>query len=143
MSHSIFGGSVIRRLTMESLEDRRLLAVFTEGLGYWSAEGPQPTINGQVESIPNTGPGANPVVGAMHTVLADPGDADVMYAGATNGGIWKTTDATNPNPTWTPLTDEFLSLSSGAMEFDPTDPTNQTILVASAISVAGPESAGP
>ncbi|QDS91756.1 Dockerin type I repeat protein [Roseimaritima multifibrata] len=118
-----------RRLIVESLEDRRLLAVFTEGIDFWGPQGPQPTINAQVENIPSTGAGANPVVGAVHTVLPDPTDADVLYLGATNGGIWKTTDATAASPTWTPLTDQFASLSTGAMEFDTTDGTNQTILV--------------
>lgn len=125
-----YGADAFRpRLTLESLEDRRLLTVVAEGLDFWGPVGPRPTINGQVESIPSTGAGANSVVGAVHTLLADSIDADVMYLGATNGGIWRSTDATAASPTWEPLTDEFPSLSTGAMEFDVTDATNQTILV--------------
>lgn len=83
----------------------------------WIAQGPAPAINGQVENVnPN-----NQVIGAIHTVLADPDDADTLWAGAVNGGIWRTTNATDANPNWTPLTDEFRGLSIGALEFDPTD----------------------
>ena len=95
----------------------------------WVAQGAAPAINGQVE---NVRPGnnitgdenedfENQVVGAIHTVLADPNDADTLWAGAVNGGIWKTTNATHDNPHWEPLTDEFRGLSIGALEFDPTD----------------------
>ncbi len=77
---------------------------------------------GQVEGITN-----RPVVGAIHTLLAHPTNADVLYAGATNGGVWKTTNATAASPTWTPLTDTQSSQSIGAMTFDLADPTFQTI----------------
>ncbi|NEO37855.1 MAG: DUF4347 domain-containing protein [Moorea sp. SIOASIH] len=92
--------------------------------GQWIAQGPSPAQNGQVENVqPN-----NEVAGAIHTVLAHPDDANILYIGAVNGGIWKTTNATDSNPNWTPLTDDLLGNSIGAMEFDPTDPTNQTII---------------
>ena len=113
-------------LLLEPLERRTLLAISFEGMPDWVEQGPSPITDGQVENIP----GGNPVIGAVHTVLADPSDADVMYLGATNGGVWRTTNATAANPNWTPLTDQFPSLSIGAMEFDPSDATNQTIVVA-------------
>ncbi|NEP35311.1 DUF4347 domain-containing protein [Moorena sp. SIO3B2] len=92
--------------------------------GQWIAQGPSPAQNGQVENVqPN-----NEVVGAIHTVLAHPDDANILYIGAVNGGIWKTTNATDSSPNWTPLTDDLLGNSIGAMEFDPSDPTNQTII---------------
>ncbi|NEO75228.1 MAG: DUF4347 domain-containing protein [Moorea sp. SIO4G3] len=92
--------------------------------GQWIAQGPSPAQNGQVENVqPN-----NEVAGAIHTVLAHPDDANILYIGATNGGIWKTTNATDSSPDWTPLTDDLLGNSIGAMEFDPSDPTNQTII---------------
>ncbi|NEQ82574.1 MAG: RTX toxin [Moorea sp. SIO2I5] len=92
--------------------------------GQWIAQGPSPAENGQVENVqPN-----DEVVGAIHTVLAHPDDANILYIGATNGGIWKTTNATDSSPDWTPLTDDLLGNSIGAMEFDPSDPTNQTII---------------
>ena len=81
----------------------------------WIAQGPSPMLSGQVENIlPN-----NEVVGAIHTIAAHPTNADVLYVGAVNGGIWRTTNATAASPTWTPLTDSLSSLSIGALEFDP------------------------
>jgi uncharacterized repeat protein (TIGR01451 family) len=61
-------------------------------------------------------------------VAAHPTDANILYVGAVNGGVWKTTNATAASPHWTPLTDNFPSLSIGALEFDPTDVTNQTLI---------------
>jgi hypothetical protein len=92
--------------------------------GPWTAEGPAPIYNGQVENVvPN-----DEVAGAVHTVAAHASDADILYLGAANGGVWKTTNATATSPSWTPLTDSYGSLSIGALEFDPTDVTNQTLL---------------
>ncbi len=90
----------------------------------WIPQGPAPIQNGQVEYIsPN-----NEVVGAIHTVAADPFDADILYVGGTNGGIWKTNNAGAASPTWTPQTDGMGSMSIGALEFDPTDFSYNTLV---------------
>src|SRR5262245_2022598 len=92
--------------------------------GPWTAQGPGPTRNGQVDNVtPN-----NEVDGAIHTVAAHPTDANILYVGGVNSGIWRTGNATAASPTWIPLTDNFPSLSIGALEFDPTDPTNRTLV---------------
>src|SRR5262249_44181875 len=92
--------------------------------GTWTAQGPGPTRNGQVENItPN-----NEVVGPIHTVAAHPTDSNILYVGGVNGGIWRTGNAKAASPTWTPLTDNFPSLSIGALEFDPTDATHRTLV---------------
>jgi Ca2+-binding RTX toxin-like protein/methionine-rich copper-binding protein CopC len=91
----------------------------------WVGQGPAATENGQLE--PNTSPNRR-VTGAIHTVLAHPTNPDILYIGAVNGGIWKTTNATATIPTWTPQTDFNSSLSLGAMAFDPTDATNSTLV---------------
>src|SRR5262245_23845224 len=92
--------------------------------GAWTAQGPGPTRNGQTENVsPN-----NEVVGAIHAVAAHPTDANVLYVGGVNSGIWRTGNATAASPTWTPLTDNFPSLSIGALEFDPTDGTRRTLV---------------
>src|SRR5262245_26907641 len=92
--------------------------------GQWIAQGPGPTRNGQVENIsPN-----NEVVGAIHTVAAHPTDANILYVGGVNGGIWRTGNAKAASPHWTPLTDNLPSFSIGALEYDPTDPTNRTLI---------------
>lgn len=115
ISQGVTGSSAFSQF-VEPLEDRSLLSA-------WIAEGPGPSQNGQVEGILN-----QEVVGAVHAVAAHPLDADTLYIGAANGGVWKTTNATSANPTWSPLTDNNESLSIGALEFDPTDGTNQTLV---------------
>ncbi len=97
--------------------------------GLWIDQGPAPTQNAQLE--PNTQP-FQQVTGAIHTVLAHPTNPDIVYIGAVNGGIWKTTNATALNPNWVPQTDFLESLSIGALAFDPTDATYNTLVAGTA-----------
>ncbi|MFL5328347.1 MAG: SdrD B-like domain-containing protein [Gemmataceae bacterium] len=57
----------------------------------WIEIGPRPITNGQV-------PGHAPATGRFDTVAVDPTDPNVMYAGSSGGGIWRSTDSGN---TWT------------------------------------------
>ncbi len=92
--------------------------------GTWTGQGPGPIRNGQVDNVsPN-----NEVVGAIHTVAAHPTDPNILYVGGVNSGIWRTSNAMAASPNWTPLTDNFPSLSIGALEFDPTDATHRTLV---------------
>src|SRR5262245_4025022 len=68
------------------------------------------------------------MVGSIQIVAPHPTVSNILYAGAINGGIWRTSNATAASPNWKPLTDNFPSLSTGALEFDPTDPTHQTLV---------------
>jgi len=83
----------------------------------WEAAGPAPTLDGQVENVTPD----NSVSGAIHTVVAHPTSADILWVGAVNGGIWKTENATTAFPVWTPLTDKLPSLAISALELDPLD----------------------
>lgn len=91
--------------------------------GSWIAQGPGPTLDGQVEGIENL-----EVVGAVHTVAAHPTAAGTLYVGTVNGGVWKSTNAVSQNPKWKRLTDFQASNSIGALEFDPTDPSHKTLV---------------
>jgi uncharacterized repeat protein (TIGR01451 family) len=93
--------------------------------GTYTPQGPGPVTAGQVENVDN----GNLVTGALHTVVPHPTDANIIWAGAVNGGLWRTNNATAAQPTWTPLTDQMPGLSIGALELDPTVGTN-TVLVA-------------
>jgi len=84
------------RLTNESTAD-------------WNLIGPQPLI----------WPSSWVSSGRITALLVDPRNADVVYAGAAEGGIWKTTDG---GRSWSPLTDQQSSLSTGSMAFDPSNP---------------------
>ncbi|HEV3114979.1 MAG TPA: hypothetical protein VGY99_31215 [Candidatus Binataceae bacterium] len=91
--------------------------------GFWIPQGPAPIENGPAKASPN-----NEVGGAIQAVAAHPGNADVIYVGTVNGGIWKTTNGTSASPHWTPQTDNQKSLSIGALKFDPTDKKGNTLI---------------
>jgi len=118
--------------TADSLAGTHYMAVTAP----WIFQGPAPTQNGQLE--PNVTPNRN-ITGAIHTVLAHPTNPDILYIGAVNGGIWKTNNATAVNPTWVPQIDFQNSLSIGAMAFDASDATGNTLVagVASYSSFGG------
>ncbi|MDZ4685792.1 MAG: choice-of-anchor D domain-containing protein, partial [Planctomycetaceae bacterium] len=92
--------------------------------GQWIEQGPNATQNAQIRNVAPD----NRVTGAIQAVLAHPTNPNVLYVGSVNGGIWKTTNATAANPTWTPQTDFLGSLSIGAMAFDPTDAARDTLV---------------
>ncbi|MEO8791915.1 MAG: choice-of-anchor tandem repeat GloVer-containing protein, partial [Chthoniobacteraceae bacterium] len=92
----------------------------------WVPLGPASTVSGQVTVPPN-----NEISGAINALAIHPTNPDITYIGAVNGGIWRTANATATSPTWTPLTDNLSSQSIGALEFDPTDPTYQTLVAGS------------
>jgi len=78
---------------------------------------------GQVEGLTApSNPVNNPVVGAVTAIVTNPTNANVVYIGTANGGIWKTTDATDANPFWLPLTDQQPSLGISALAMDPSNP---------------------
>ncbi len=89
----------------------------------WQARGPAPNTRGQVEKLKD-----GQVTGAVNAVAPHPVNADVLYVGAANGGIWTTANASAADPTWKPLTDGLTSLSIGALEFDPTDANHNTLV---------------
>ena len=109
--------------------------------GKWVAQGPGPILGGQVENLQPAGSG-DPVTGAVQAVAPHPTDPDILYIGSVNGGVWRTTNARAAAPDWTPLTDQFPSLSIAELAFDPTDPTNMTLVASigstSSFAVAGP-----
>ncbi len=100
---------------MDRLEARALLAA-------WVELGPAPTLGGQTEGLVGNGTVSNPdnaVVGAVEALATDPTNANVVYAGSANSGIWKTINAMSLSPTWTPLTDGLPSTSIGAVAISP------------------------
>ena len=96
--------------------------------GPWGLQGPGPSQNGQLEGIPN-----RPVTGAINALAPHPTNPAILYLGAVNGGVWRTTNATAASPTWTPLMDAQSSMSMGrdALQFDPTDATGNTLVAGS------------
>ena len=75
----------------------------------WNLIGPRPIDT----------PFTDPVVSGRISALAVvPNNNSTVYAGAAQGGVWKTT---NGGTSWTPLTDSQSSLAIGSIVLDPTD----------------------
>ena len=75
----------------------------------WTSIGPRPTDAGSTEVT----------AGRVNAIAIDPRDNNTVYIGAAEGGVWKTTDG---GANWTPLTDNEVSLASGAIALDPANP---------------------
>ena len=89
----------------------------------WKDLGPGPNTQGQVENITD-----RQVSGGINAVTPHPTDPNIVYVGAVNGGVWRTASAMSANPSWQGMSDAQESLSIGALEFDPLDVTNQTLI---------------
>jgi hypothetical protein len=96
----------------------------------WTAIGPAPIPNGQ--TIPADVNGISlthtPVSGRVTAVAIDPANANIVYVGTAQGGVYK---STNGGATWTRLMDGAMTLAVGALELDPTDATGNTLLIGS------------
>src|SRR5438046_3081863 len=80
----------------------------------WTLIGPEPTMPD--EGFPY---GGSPTVSGRVTALAvDLTNSSVVYLGAAEGGVWKTTDG---GTTWNPLTDFEPSLAVGSIAIDPSN----------------------
>ncbi len=75
----------------------------------WTSIGPKPTDFGSTYVT----------AGRVNAIAIDPRDNNIVYIGAAEGGVWKTTDG---GANWKPLTDNEASLASGAIAIDPTNP---------------------
>ncbi len=62
-----------------------------------------------------------PASGAIQSIAVHPYNPDVVFVGAVNGGIWRSTDANAASPQWEPLTDTARSLAIGDVAISPID----------------------
>src|SRR5579883_663889 len=111
------------RPAVERLEDRQLLATF----GNWTPIGPAPV----ADPLHHNGP----VEAGRMVAAADPTDPNVMFAGGSDGGVWKTTDWLDPSPSWVPLTDNQPSLRLDGYRTLELAPSNHNVIYA---AVTGP-----
>ena len=111
--------------TLEPLESRLLLSVELVGVPDWVDQGPETILNGT--SVIGT---TNPVTGAVQSIAVNPNNAQQIYVGTVNGGIWRTNNADPANAgavVWSPQTDQQRSLAIGSIEFSSLDPTGNTL----------------
>jgi hypothetical protein len=58
--------------------------------------------------------------GRLNSIAIHPTNANIMYVGAADGGVWTTTDG---GGIWFPLTDDQCSLHIGSVAIDPVNPS--------------------
>jgi photosystem II stability/assembly factor-like uncharacterized protein len=91
----------------------RQVAHRTKTAPAWDPIGPAPIPNGQTTPV-------KPVSGRVTAIAVDPTDANVVYVGTAQGGVYR---SKNGGTTWTPLTDNALSLAIGSLAIPPSDNT--------------------
>jgi hypothetical protein len=83
--------------------------------GSWTPIGPNPISNGQPLSGGNTS-----VSGRVTSLVVDPTNANNVYLGTAQGGVWRSLDG---GTTWVSIFDDAQSLAIGALALAPSDPT--------------------
>jgi hypothetical protein len=88
--------------------------------GKWTFNGPDSITNGQALSAAGFCGTPNRVtVSGRVTSVAFGASPSTIYVGSASGGVWKTVDG---GSTWTPLTDQQVSLAVGALAVVPGTP---------------------
>ncbi len=109
-----------RILAIRKMEDQeRILALNHAPQVAWTEIGPNPIPNGQVVSGSQLAVSGRTIAIAVH-----PTNANIVYVGTAQGGLYRTTDG---GTTWTPLLDNALSLAIGSVAISPSQP--ETIYV--------------
>jgi hypothetical protein len=82
-------------------------------LAAWTPIGPAPIPNGQTVGV------STPVSGRVTTIAVHPTNPNIVYVGTAQGGLYRTT---NGGTNWTPMLDNAMSLSIGAVTIDTGQP---------------------
>lgn len=98
------------------LQTRSNAAAAAVPSGTWAPVGPSP-IAGSVQDPSQSGGQYGDVSGRITALVADPTNAATVFAGAADGGVWK---STNGGTSWTPLTDSQPTLAIGSLAIDST-----------------------
>ena len=83
----------------------------------WTPLGPAPLPNGQTQQFPAV---VVPVTGRATAIAVDPTNANKVYLGTAQGGVWRSLDG---GVTWASIFDTGASLSIGAIALAPSDTT--------------------
>jgi photosystem II stability/assembly factor-like uncharacterized protein len=91
-------------------------------LPVWSPLGPSDAIGGTN-------------LGRVNAIAINPGNANMIYIGAPDGGVWKTS---NGGTTWSTTTGSLPTLAIGDIAIDPTNPNNIYIATGDAFGYGNP-----
>jgi hypothetical protein len=81
----------------------------------WQFVGPQDTL----EPTPRIDFGEFPTTGRINAIAFDPSKLGTWYAGSSNGGVWKATNALRTSdPEWKPITDSWPILCVSSIAVD-------------------------
>jgi hypothetical protein len=80
------------------------------GTATWAPLGPT------TENYWQNGTPPNPQInsGRLNTILINPANSEIVYVIAATGGVWKTTNFSQPNPSWSPKSDAIGTDGIGA-----------------------------
>src|SRR5712691_2323761 len=110
--------AIARRVEMEAGARKVFSLSAAEDGSRWQFIGPQPIQGCLGFGSSNAGPGMT-VSGHIEALVMDPRNPQVIYAGASGGGVWKTTDG---GKQWQPLTDSQPALDISALALDSSNP---------------------
>src|SRR5437879_968389 len=104
------------------------------GMPTWVSLGPTTENHWQNGGLPN--PQINS--GRLNTILVNPANPDTVYVIAATGGLWKTTNFSQPNPSWSPKSDAIGTdgVGSGALGKNPDTSTSAPVTRSIAFSEA-------
>src|SRR5262249_9983272 len=89
----------------------------------------------------------NTTASRVTALVADPDCSAIqcrLWAGVSGGGVWRTNDATAPNPVWQQVGPEQLDQDSvGTLTLDPSDPTHNTLYLGPGDPTRCPSGCGP
>ncbi|WP_161555212.1 T9SS type A sorting domain-containing protein [Dokdonia sinensis] len=94
---------------LQGWRDKVSMRINREDSGDWQSVGPLSHLE--------TG-SWSPGQGRVNAMAVDPNNDDILYVGAPNGGLWKSTDA---GTNWEPLTDDLPQIGVSAIMVDPND----------------------
>lgn len=87
-----------------------------EVIPVWSELGPKPLPNGETQQAGVT----TPVSGRATAVVVDPTNANKVYLGTAQGGVWR---SLNGGASWAPIFESAQSLAIGSLALAPSSPT--------------------
>lgn len=83
--------------------------------GQWFPIGPADIENGQTYGFANGGAGRVNASGRATIIAVNPNNPKDVWLGTATGGVWYSTNASEPGIKWRPMTDALNSLSIGAL----------------------------